>query len=164
MDILKYALDNNLTDNMSAIIDREFRMVFNVLEIDTVVETGTYKGLSSAYMAQFVNKVHTFDITDYPQKYKIWQDCGVADKIVFHYIKNRDDLVPILKNIKYDFAFIDGEHTYEACKADFEILKECGRVLIHDVIHPNFKGIRQFADELGNVRIVNNNGYWMANK
>lgn len=159
MDILQYALDNNLTDDMSAIIDREFRMVFNVLPIKTIVEIGTYKGLSTAYMAQFA-KVHTFDVIDFQEKYKIWQDCKVSENIEFHLVKTKEDIGVILKDIDFDFAFVDDGHEYIDCKQDFELVKRCGRVLIHDVIHPNFKGVRQFTDELGNVRIVNNNGYW----
>jgi len=177
INICEYAKRNNIYLR-SAIGCKEFRDFFETIEIDTIMEIGTYRGLGAAYMAHFANKVYTFDVVDYPEKYKAWYELGVSNKINFYLIKFRDvkngvfknivgtyeltmkevDIKPIIDNIEFDFAFIDGNHTYEDVKADFELVKRCGRVLFHDV-SSRFEGVRKFIKELG-VKITGNIGYW----
>ena len=38
-------------------------------------------------MAGFAKKIFTFDIVDYAEKYKVWEDLGVKNKISFYLIK-----------------------------------------------------------------------------
>ncbi len=61
----------------------------------------------------------------------------------------------ILNNRKVDFLFIDGDHTYEGVKRDFEmyspLVKEGGIIAFHDiVIHPPETGceVSKFWDEI----------------
>ena len=159
VDVYKYIVENKIDPSMTAVNGVGFRAILNVLQIDTAVEIGTYQGSSAAYIAQFANKVHTFDIFNY-YKSQPWKELGLEDKITYHLVKNKEEIRQILQTIEFDFAFIDNGHEYEECKADFELVKHCGRVLFHDVEHLAFKGVRQFTDELGNVRIVDNLGYW----
>ncbi len=88
IDVYEYAKKNNLIDR-SAIGDKKFRDFFKKMKINVAVEIGTYKGISSAYMAQFANSVYTFDIIDYFEKYKIWGDLEVLDKISYYTISKR---------------------------------------------------------------------------
>lgn len=153
---------------------------FRDLKINIAVEIGTYKGLSASYIAQFANEVHTFDVTDFSEKYKIWKDLEVIDKIFFYVIKGRDkegvvknfkgvvpknknakDIKMILDKLEFNFAFIDAFHDYKNVKADFELVKKCGRVLFHD-IEPEFKGVHKFANEIGVKTVFHNVGYWEA--
>lgn len=181
MDVYEYARNNNLLMH-SAVKEKEFRDFIANLKFNIAVEIGTYKGVSTAYIAQFANKVYTFDIRDYPEKYKVWEDLKVKDKICYYTIKgknenflgefeperNRLNIKNILGNIKFDFAFIDGEHNYKAVKDDFEMVKKCGRVLLHDANHPNvdkqegYKGINRFAKEIGAL-FIGNIAYWEEN-
>ena len=178
IEVEAYARENNLVQ-YSTIADKNFQEFFHKVKIDTAVEIGTYRGISAAYIAQFAKKVYTFDIVDYPEKYKMWRDLKVADRIVFNTVKGRYDstknfegifedndravdIKSILDGLDFDFAFIDGEHTYKNVKADFELVKKCGRVLFHDV-HRKYKFVRKFVKELGNVEIDWNIGYWSKN-
>ena len=91
----------------------------------------------------------------------------------FHIIKNRNEIKAILDTIKFDFAFIDGEHN-NSIRADFELVKKCKRVLFHDVDYtgicntmPSRKSGTQlypesnkFMHEIGAKFIYNNIGYW----
>lgn len=161
MDVYEYAKENKLLKS-SAIRDREFREIFKKVKIKTVVEIGTYKGISAAYIKQFCSKIFTFDIKDYPQKYEVWKDLGIKDRIYFYLIKNRNDIKKVLDTIKFDFAFIDGKHNYKDTKADFKLVKHCGKVLLHDVdikFDKIFPGVRKFAEEIG-AKIIGNNAYW----
>ncbi len=65
----------------------------------------------------------------------------------------------IIGENRLDFLFIDGDHTYEGIKADFELVKFCGRVLFHDYkISP---GPRAFCDDNGFKQFEDYNfAYW----
>lgn len=172
IDAYEYAKENKLLGR-SAIGNKEFRDFFKNVKIKTVVEIGTLKGISAAYMAGFAKKIFTFDIRDYKDKYKVWKDLGIENRIYYYTIKGKDenfqgkfkpnksrvDIKDILDKIRFDFAFIDGEHTYEAVKSDFELVKHCGKVLFHDVAKKSFTGVRQFVDEIG-AEVTGNIAYW----
>lgn len=160
--VYKFVIENDYNLGMTAVRNLDFRIVCKVLELGTIVEIGTFCGATAAYMAQFANIVHTFDIRlSYDEP--IWEKLGLANKIKFHCVKGRDDIKKIIENIKFDFAFIDGAHKYEDTKADFELVKRCGRVLFHDVNHPRFPGVSKFIDEIG-TRRLDKLGYWMGYK
>lgn len=177
IDICEYAKKNNIYE-FSAVGCKEFREFFETIKINIAVEIGTHKGMGASYIAQFANKVYTFDVVDYLEKYKAWYELKISNKIYFYTIKSRDvvdgifknifgeykltgrelNIEPILNAIEFDFAFIDGNHTYRDVRADWEAVKKCGRVLFHDVAS-HFEGVRKFAKEIG-VKINGNTGYW----
>lgn len=159
MDVLKYAKKNRIKGH-SAVNCPKFRDFFKGIKIKTVVEIGTFRGISTAYMAHFARKIFTFDIVDYPEKYKVWKDFKIADRIFYYTIKNRKEIRAILSKIKFDFAFIDGKHTYNNVKADFEMVKHCGRVLFHDVHKKSFKGVRRFVIEELEAKEEGTIAYW----
>lgn len=51
-----------------------------------------------------------------------------------------------------DIVFIDGDHTYEGCKADIEAwfpkIRDGGWIAGHDYAHPVFPGVTQAVNEL----------------
>ena len=58
-----------------------------------------------------------------------------------------DNVREILDNSKLDLLFIDGDHTYEGVKKDFEtygkLVKKGGVVALHDIVpHPRETGCR----------------------
>jgi predicted O-methyltransferase YrrM len=159
--IYQFVIDNEYNPGMTAVRNLDFRIVCKVLDINVAVEIGTFCGTTAAYMAQYANKVYTFDVRNLYQL-KTWEELGLADKIEFHLIKGRDEIAEILKDIEFDFAFVDGAHEYEDTKADFELVKRCGRVLFHDIEHPRFPGVSKFIDEIG-ARRLDRNGYWKGN-
>lgn len=179
MDVLEYAERHGFV-RYSAMGNKDFIAFFKNIRTDVAVEVGTYKGLGAAYIAQFANRVHTFDIVDYPEKYKVWYDLGVSSKISFHVVKSRYeggiarnfegvhekneeavDIKSIIDTIDFDFAFVDGEHTGEEIEKDWELVKKCGRVLFHDVDPQRFPELNRFAVGIG-TKITRNIGYWEA--
>ena len=157
-NILEYAKENKLLAQ-TAVKNEEFLDFFGKFPIKTVVEIGTHKGLSAAYMAQFAKKIFTFDVKDYVEKYKVWSDFKVEEKIRYFTVSGRDEIAEILKDIKFDFCFIDGLHKYDEVKADFEMVKKCGKVLFHDSAKRKVYGVRKFVDEIG-AAITGNIAYW----
>ncbi len=168
MDVLKYARSNNMSAH-SAIINKEFRDFFIDKDIRCAVEIGTYLGISAAYMANFADEVHTFDIIDYPGRDKVWKDLRLKN-VHFHLIKPRtgsrnfQDIMPddpdakdikrVLADIDYDFAFIDStHHDYIEVKSDFELVKSCGRVFFHDADPIGFPKVSQLIEEIKAERI-----------
>lgn len=123
----------------------------------TIVEIGTRYGISAAILAS-IGKVYTFDIEYYSETEHVWNELNVKKNIHYFIVKNRKEIRKILKKIKFDFAFVDGNHTYKDVKADFELVKCCERVLLHD----NFKGfpeIAKFCREIG-CKKIGRFGYW----
>jgi predicted O-methyltransferase YrrM len=158
MDVYRYIIENDYDLGMTAVRNLDFRTVVKVLKINTAVEIGTFHGATAAYMAQYADKVHTFDIRnlyDLPT----WEKLGLADKIEFHHVADRAEIKKILKGVKFDFAFIDDDHT-EAIRDSFDLVKRCKRVLFHDIEHPKFPEVSKFIDEIG-ARRLDRNGYWM---
>ena len=169
IDVHKYAKENDLI-KFSAVPHLDtIREFLKNLKIKNVVDIGTWKGISAAYLAQFANKVYTFDRQDRIEKYKIWDDLGVSNKIEFYLVKGRRypdkekavDNKPIIDSIEFNFAFVDGEHTEKDVRADFELVKKCGRVLFHDII-PFYPGIVKLTQEIGIKKLHRFLGYWEA--
>lgn len=160
-DIYSYTRKNKLIGH-SAVYDVIFRDFFKTIKSKIIVEIGTYKGVSAAWMAQFVDKVITFDIKDYPEKYKLWKNFDLENKIQFYKINNRIEIAKILEHINFDFAFIDAAHSASAVRRDFELVEKCGRILFHDTHKITYADINRFViGKLGAKAIGNNVGYWI---
>lgn len=156
--VYQYVVENEYDLGMTAVRNLDFRLVCQILKLGTVIEIGTFHGATAAYMAQFAKHVHTFDVRNLYDK-DTWQKLGLADKIQFHHVKDRAEIAEIIKDIDFDFSFIDDDHSPEGVRASFEIVKRCGRVLFHDIEHPKFPGVSAFIDEIG-ARRLDRNGYW----
>lgn len=131
-----------------------------------IIEIGTCNGLGTLTLASIGKFVHTFDIAYRNVEY-IWNLFGLRNKISncvapqseIDYVIS--DLEKNWQDLQFNFAFIDGNHTYQSVKHDFELVKFCKRVLFHDVQLPD---INKFAvGELG-ARVMGKGrikfGYW----
>lgn len=72
-----------------------------------------------------------------------------------HSVSTRKQVEEIIGTMPIDFLFIDGDHTYEGVKKDFEIysplVKEGGIIAFHDiVVHPPEKccNVHKFWEEI----------------
>ena len=133
------------------------------LKINIAVEIGTAWGISTAHIAQYCNKIYTFDIQTYPLRKVIWDTLNVSDKIIYNLVKGRSDTEKILRKVDYDFAFIDGRHEVEEVRKDFRLVRKCGRVLFHDVDLERYPDNHRFLMKIGGKMIYNNLGYWEKN-
>jgi predicted O-methyltransferase YrrM len=106
-----------------------------------ILEIGTYRGVTAAYMATFpVDKVMTIDLVDGKidkdlQQYdrrSIWDAMGVGDKIEGFLVKDNAEKAKLISGLDFDFAFVDGDHSAGGVATDFHMVKRCGAVLFHD--------------------------------
>lgn len=141
----------------SAINIRDGAGVFEKLLGDgrykTVLEIGTFRGVTAAFMAQFVDRVITIDLKngqlerqdpDFDRR-QFWRSIG-ANNITLHRVYDDADKARIIAGLDFDFAFIDGDHTAPHPANDFALVQRCGAVLFHD--HDGHNGVTEFVATL----------------
>jgi predicted O-methyltransferase YrrM len=104
----------------------------------TVLEIGTYRGCSTAEIAQYVDRVITIDLKhgrieqsgEEFDRYAFWQSLGV-NNVELRLVKDDAEKARIVNTLDFDLAFIDGAHDQTVAN-DFALTRRCGRVLFHD--------------------------------
>src|SRR3989344_3186251 len=98
---------------------------------DVAVEIGTFKGYSAICLAQGLEDnqrgiLYTIDPVEQPIVYQAIKKAGLGHciKYVIDYSQNA---IPKLELDKIDFVFIDGDHDYENCRRDFNLIKDLFR-------------------------------------
>lgn len=164
--IYKRETERGLTEK-SAVNEKAFIDFIRSLKLgkETVVEVGTYKGLSAAFFATEAARVITFDIKDFSkQQGWIWHKAGLLGRIEFHQNKNVTDIKNALKGQKFSFAFIDGVIPAEELERVFYAVKKAGRVLIHNAKDtPKYADTMEFINKVLKTdyrRIGDHSVYW----
>jgi len=122
-----------------------------------IVEIGTYFGVSTVILASICD-VYTFDVHYYKETKYVWNKLKSQKNIYPYIVTNSSATKLLLRDKKFDFAFIDSVHDYENAKIDFEVVKKCGRVLFHDN-NDKFPGVAKFCREIG-CKKIEDFGYW----
>ena len=130
-----------------------FREILGSGRYRKILEIGTYKGASAAYMAQFCDCVMTFDLREGQlenhdptwDRKAFWQSLGI-DNIELYLVNDDLEKYYLISYLEFDFAFIDGAHD-ERVVQDFEMVKHCGAVLFHDYDEKQ-KHIKSLVDSL----------------
>jgi len=146
--------------------DEVIRSFLKPVKAHTVLEIGTYKGIASLYMSQFCKKLYTIDLLEgkletegvpvHPNRVELWKMFD-ADNIIYLPAKCNNSKARIIKKIDFQFAFIDGEHTFEGVENDFELVKHCGKVLFHDYdksVQEKRNGVYNFINTLPKEQIT----------
>ncbi len=103
----------------------------NNVQGDTCFEIGTWNGLTSVVLSRHFKRVVTVDIMHNPMKHQVLDFLGIKNVECID-IGGNADKPQVLKRLKFDCAFLDGDHHADT-EGDFDITKKCGRVIFHEV-------------------------------
>ena len=118
-----------------------------------IVEIGTCKGIGTALLVDYADKVTTFDIKRRPTCKPLWEFLGITKKIKHMVIPNREELYKAVESLKFDLVFIDNGKQYKAIINNFRISKKCGKVLFHDY-SKNWLAIFNFINNLDQSKLI----------
>lgn len=178
----KKEIANTAIDKYSANQDRaELRELMRILPIGqkVVVEIGTEYGATFYCWSQIADKNALLVSIDWnvkprsenwadrhnPQLKELKEMCQPGQTIELikgksQWSESYDKLLEILDGLKIDLLHIDGDHSYEGCKKDFEmyspLVAEGGLIIFHDIktYYKHF-GAHQFWKELkGNKKEI----------
>lgn len=138
-------------------------------EFKSVLEIGTYRGVTAAYMAGFVDQVNTIDLKRGKMQWdgqefdrvRLWEALGIGN-VSLHLVSDNNEKANLVSKLDFDFAFVDGDHTYQGVASDFELVKRCGAVLFHD--YDQGTEVATFVDSLpkSQVQIMDIFALWRA--
>jgi len=149
-------LDNILKVTFNLIITRPWQimeeiknllLILDKVKLKVVLEIGTARGGTLFLFSNIAHEEATLILVDLSQT--------IEKRILFRYIKKEKQKIyliqgdshkietfrkieEILKGRKVDFLFIDGDHSYEGVKKDFEmyspLVRKGGIIAFHDII------------------------------
>lgn len=136
----------------------------------TVLEIGTYRGVGTAYIAGFVDKVITIDLKEGRlekedpsfDRAAFWRSMG-AENIELCLVSSNEDKAKLIRSLEFDLAFIDGGKNDIA--EDFAMVSRCGAVLFHDYDdrgQPALNAVYDFVNALprGEVQVMDLFALW----
>ena len=118
------------------------------------LEIGTFRGVSTAVLGHYYDEVVTIDVMRNQEAIMLWRWAGVHEKIRSWIIDTDESKRWAVEDFDFNFAFIDGMHTYDAVKYDFECVKHCGHVVFHDYGISSTFGVKKFVDTLPQSEIT----------
>lgn len=97
------------------------------------LEIGTYNGITAVVLSQYFERVYCVtvdEVTPRLMRRHIFEHLGIKNIECFD-AKDNAEKDTIVKALKFDFAYMDGDHTNDT-HTDFELVKGCGKVLFHE--------------------------------
>jgi predicted O-methyltransferase YrrM len=159
----------NYPDIPTAVTRRESNLIAELTAGKVVLEIGSYLGYSTVWMALNGASVLAIDPHEWMDSRLEYEAnvlrSGVGSRITTLFLRS-DQWTP--DRIRYDAAFIDGDHSYENASFDLRLARRVvrpgGWILAHDYTFPGYNGggwpgVIQAVDEvLGDLREVRREG------
>jgi hypothetical protein len=128
------------------------KKIYNGVKLENVLEIGCYDGGTTIFLSNISNNLITIDQPIEPRfdtfKYNVGDVTNYGSKLLksktnFNYIGGNSHSNETFNNVKnllgdksLDLLFIDGDHTYEGVKKDFneysKLVKKGGLIALHD--------------------------------
>jgi cephalosporin hydroxylase len=123
-------------------------------KINSYIEIGCRWGgtfvLTTEYLKMFnsLNKSVAVDIIDSP----VVNYCTSNSETQFIKTNSRSsEFINYINNNYFDLILIDGDHSYNGVKSDYQVSKNSGKIFVfHDIISDVCPGVIQFWNELKN--------------
>ena len=126
--------------------------ILEELKPKNILEIGTYLGVTATFMAQFsfVKRVITLDIKGSNIVKRLCDDLKVKNKITYLIVENDKEKSKIINDLNYEFdlVLIDGDHSFQGVKLDFNLIKEKTKAILFHDWGGEFRGINQFIESL----------------
>jgi hypothetical protein len=130
----------------------KYMLLLQQQNISSYIEIGCRWGgtfvLTTEYLKMFntLTKSVAVDIIDSP----VADYCSLNKETAFIKMNSRDlEFNNYMKQNKFDLIFIDGDHSYEGVKNDYEISKNSGKIFVfHDIVNYVCPGVVSFWNEL----------------
>ena len=122
--------------------------------INSYIEIGCRWGgsfvLTNEYLKMFnsINKSVAVDVEDWP----VVNYCLLNNEAQFIKMNSQSqEFINYIDNNYFDLIFIDGDHSYNGVKNDYEVTKNRGKIFVfHDIVSDACPGVVQFWNELKN--------------
>jgi predicted O-methyltransferase YrrM len=116
-----------------------FERLLDGRKFKRILEIGTYRGVTAAYMSQFCERITTIDLkngrmerqADPFDRAGFWHQLGIRN-IDLRLVASDAEKANVIAGLDFDFAFVDGDHDGRGPAIDFEMVRKCGAVLFHD--------------------------------
>jgi predicted O-methyltransferase YrrM len=148
--------------------------IIELFKPQTIVETGTWSGANAIRMLQTANKFHVkpsyigYDLFEDGNQQTDAEEFNVKRRTyiseVEEKIKSHAPFAEIalvkgntretLTEVIADFAFIDGGHSLETIRHDYDALKRCNVIVLDDFYMPDNEGKMPDVSKLGCNKLV----------
>jgi cephalosporin hydroxylase len=130
----------------------KYLLLLQKLNISSYIEIGCRWGgtfvLTTEYLKMFnkMDRSVAVDIISSPVK----TYCSMSNETSFMKMNSMgQEFKNYMKENKFDLIFIDGDHSYEAVKNDYETCKDSGKIYVfHDIVNDVCPGVVRFWNEL----------------
>jgi cephalosporin hydroxylase len=135
----------------------KYLVLLSKQKIQSYIEIGCRWGgtfiLTNEYLKKFntINKSVAIDVIDSP----ILNYCILNNETQFIKLNSQsEDFKNYISKNNFDLIFIDGDHSYNGVKNDYEISKNSGKIFVfHDIVNDVCPGVVTFWNELKNNEV-----------
>lgn len=150
---------NNFVTGINVILDR--------VKPDSVIEIGAARGVSTELFLLRCRRVTTIDPWDgHYELHTFLARCGAYPHLEF-LKQHSPGALPVFNDGEFDMCYIDGDHTYDAVRADIigcaRIVRRSGWLAGHDIHQPAV--LRAVSELLGlDTTVIFEDSSWLAHR